>query len=102
MIPDADDFISAVLDVVDSIPAGRVMTYGDVAAVLGSRAARGVGRVMAQHSHEAHWWRVVRASGHTAHGLEEEALGHFRSEGTPLLETADGYRVNLRLARWMP
>ena len=102
MIPDADDFTSAVLDVVDSIPAGRVMTYGDVAAVLGSRAARGVGRVMAQHGDSVPWWRVVRATGRTAEGLEQRALSHFRAEGTPLLETDYGYRVNLRLARWMP
>ena len=30
------DFISRVLDVVASIPPGRVMTYGDVAAAIGS------------------------------------------------------------------
>lgn len=102
MIPNADDFTSAVLDVVDSIPSGRVMTYGDVAAVLGSRAARGVGRVMAMHGDDVPWWRVVRASGYAAVGKEERALSHFRSEGTPLVETADGYRVNLRQARYLP
>jgi alkylated DNA nucleotide flippase Atl1 len=102
MIPDADDFTSAVLDVVDSIPAGRVMTYGDVAAVLGSRAARGVGRVMAQHGDHVPWWRVVLASGRAAHGLEQRALSHFRSEGTPILPTDDGYRVDLRKARYLP
>jgi alkylated DNA nucleotide flippase Atl1 len=102
MIPDADDFTSAVLDVVDSIPAGRVMTYGDVAAVLGSRAARGVGRVMAHHGHNVPWWRVVRATGRTADGLEQRALSHFRSEGTPLVQTDYGYRVDLRQARYLP
>src|SRR6185437_3641926 len=29
--PPVDDFASSVLDVVDSIPPGRVMSYGDIA-----------------------------------------------------------------------
>jgi alkylated DNA nucleotide flippase Atl1 len=35
-----DDFVGGVLDVVASIPAGRVMSYGQVAATIGSRSAR--------------------------------------------------------------
>ncbi|WP_167042986.1 MGMT family protein [Salinibacterium sp. ZJ454] len=96
------DFATQVLQVVDSIPSGRVMTYGDVAAVLGSRAARTVGQVMAYHGHEVPWWRVVRASGHVAPGHEDRAIEHFRAEGTPIVETSVGYRVNLRMARYLP
>ncbi|NUT59201.1 MAG: DNA-binding protein, partial [Agromyces sp.] len=33
-------FVEAVLAIVDDIPPGCVATYGDVAAVLGSRGAR--------------------------------------------------------------
>ncbi len=33
--PPVDDFASSVLDVVDSIPPGRVMSYGDIAEYLG-------------------------------------------------------------------
>lgn len=96
------DFAEAVLDIVTAIPPGAVMTYGDVAAVLGSRAARAVGNVLAWHGSDVPWWRVVRASGHPAVGHEDRALVHFRAEGTPLLATPDGYRVNLRLARRLP
>jgi Predicted methylated DNA-protein cysteine methyltransferase len=96
------DFVEAVLDVVAAIPPGSVMTYGDVAAVLGSRAARAVGNVMALYGAEVPWWRVIRASGHAAAGHEERAFEHFRAEGTPLVTTSDGYRVNLRLARHLP
>ena len=32
--PPVDDFASSVLDVVDSIPPGRVMSYGDIAEYL--------------------------------------------------------------------
>ncbi len=35
MTPPLDDFASRVLDVVDSIPPGRVMSYGDIAEYLG-------------------------------------------------------------------
>lgn len=96
------DFTTAVLEVVETIPAGLVMTYGDVAAVLGSRAARAVGQVMARAGHSVPWWRVVRASGHPAQGHEDDALARLRAEGAPIIDTADGGRVNLRLARFEP
>lgn len=96
------DFVEAVLAVVADIPAGRVMTYGDVAAVLGSRAARAVGNVMSWYGSDVPWWRVIRASGLPPIAHEEQALPHYEAEGTPLSPTADGYRVNLRVARYDP
>ena len=113
------DFAGAVLLVVAEIPSGRVMTYGDVAAELGSRGARAVGRVMATEGSGVPWWRVVRADGRPPTGHEVEALTHYRAEGTPLsaapgtaLGTAPGtpstataphaYRLDLCAARWMP
>jgi alkylated DNA nucleotide flippase Atl1 len=98
-------FVQAVLEIVDAIPAGRVMTYGDVAAALGSRAARVVGQTMAQFGSDAPWWRVVRASGLPPVGHEERALEHYRAEQTPLVRPAQpdaAYRVDLSLARWRP
>ncbi len=96
-----EDFVAAVLDVVASIPEGRVMSYGDVAATIGSRAARGVGQVMAYYGSEVPWWRVVRASGHPPVCHEGRALEHYRTEGTPLRWSRDGsdYRIDLALAR---
>ena len=97
------DFITDVLDVVASIPPGRVMTYGDVAATVGSRAARGVGTVMSHYGSDVAWWRVIRADGHPAPGHEARALEHYRAEGTPLLVSAEGgYRVDLAAARNRP
>jgi alkylated DNA nucleotide flippase Atl1 len=95
----ADTFIERVLVVVDAIPPGRVMTYGDVAAVLGSRAARMVGQVMAYYGERVPWWRVVRASGHPPLNHERIALQHYRAEGTPLRTAGSTYRVDLRAAR---
>lgn len=95
------DFVTRVLDVVASIPAGRVMTYGDVAAALGSRAARAVGQVMAHYGSEVPWWRVVRSGGHPAIGHEALALERFRDESTPLTWSgAETFRVDLSRARY--
>lgn len=100
----SDDFTSRVLEVVAAIPSGHAMAYGDVAAAIGSRAARGVGQVMAYAGGEVPWWRVVRASGHPAVDHEARALEHYRAEGTPLRWSRDGtvFRVDLAVAGWMP
>ena len=98
----SEDFVSRVLEVVSSIPDGAVMTYGDVASALGSRAARAVGQVMAYYGSDVPWWRVVRASGHPAADHEARALEHFRAEGTPLRWSGDVFRVDLAAARYTP
>ncbi len=88
----------AILACVAAIPAGRVMTYGDVAEFVGSRAARMVGRVLAMSDDEPGlpWHRVVRADGRTAEHLRVEQLQRLRSEGVPIT----GDRIDLRAARW--
>jgi alkylated DNA nucleotide flippase Atl1 len=92
-----------VLDVVASIPPGRVMTYGGVAAVLGSRGARMVGQIMAYYGSEVPWWRVVRAGGLGPSGHEAIAYEHYLEEGTPLRVAIPGsYRIDLRRALWSP
>lgn len=99
----SDDFVGRVLELVETIPAGTVMSYGDVAAALGSRASRAVGQVMAYAGSEVPWWRVIRASGHPPQNHSQQALEHYREEGTPLRWARDGgYRVDLALARHHP
>ena len=98
----SEDFVSRVIEVVESIPPGHVMAYGDVAAAIGSRAARGVGQVMAYYGDNLPWWRVIRASGQPPLCHDDEALPHYEEEGTPLVPTASGYRIDLRLARHRP
>jgi len=100
--PERRDFIDHVLDVVHAIPPGRVMTYGDVAATLGSAGARAVGQVMARYGSEAPWWRVIRAGGLPPRGLEDRALVHYRAEKTPLRGPRTNYRVELARARHRP
>ncbi|WP_245631555.1 MGMT family protein [Curtobacterium ammoniigenes] len=97
-----EDFGAAVAHVVRSIPPGRVMSYGDVAAALGSRAARQVGNVMAFEGADLPWWRVVRSAGLPPQGHEAAALAEYRSEGTPLRYTGSAWRLDMRRARWSP
>lgn len=103
VVPDRG-FAEAVLGVVDSIPAGHVMSYGDVAAALGSRAARAVGQVMAYYGESSPWWRVLRAGGHPPRGHELRARAYYEAEGTPLVHTSTeaGYRVDFARARFRP
>ena len=79
------EFADDVLEVVDTIPEGKVMTYGDIAELLGRGGARGVGNVMARYGSDVPWWRVIRSGGYFPQGLEDEALAHYREEGTPLV-----------------
>ncbi len=85
-----------VLDAVDRIPAGRVLTYGDVAEMVGRGGPRGVGSVLASWGREVPWWRVVLASGHPAPSDPAGALSQLRAEGCP----TRGERVDLDRARW--
>jgi alkylated DNA nucleotide flippase Atl1 len=100
--PAMSGYVSRVLDVAESIPAGRVMSYGDIAEYLGEGGPRQVGRVMALWGGGVPWWRVVHADGQLLCGHEREALGHYRREGTPLRAGADGerHRLNMTKARW--
>ncbi len=97
---DRPDFVDHVLEVVRAIPPGRVMTYGDVAATLGSRGARAVGQIMARYGSDVPWWRVIRAGGYPPRGHESRARSFYLAEGTPLRGTADSYRVDLAVARY--
>jgi alkylated DNA nucleotide flippase Atl1 len=96
------DFASRVLDVVEAIPPGQVMSYGDVAEYLGEGGPRQVGRVMALWGGGVAWWRVIHADGSLLAGHERAALARYRDEGTPMRPGQDGRpgRVNMRLARW--
>lgn len=75
------------------------MSYGAVAACLGTRGARPVGAVLARWGHEVPWHRVVQANG-TPHGRGDEALSRLAGENVPL--SADGRRVRMERAAWAP
>lgn len=94
-LPPLPEHVELVLDVVDAIPEGCVLAYGDVARLVGRGGPRQVGRVMAHYGSLTCWWRVLRADGRPPPGHEREALAHYRREGTPLR----GERVDMARAR---
>ncbi|CAH2713904.1 DNA base-flipping protein [Neobacillus rhizosphaerae] len=62
-------FTEAVVEIIRNIPAGRVMTYGQIAGLAGSpRAARQVVRILHSMSraHRLPWHRVINAKGQIA------------------------------------
>ncbi|MEA5453149.1 MGMT family protein [Sinomonas sp. JGH33] len=99
-----DEYVEAVLAVVDLVPPGTVLAYGDVAELLGAGGPRQVGSVMAHHGGQVAWWRVIKASGGAPEGHEREALARYIDEGTPLRGKpgAGAWRVDMGRARWAP
>jgi len=94
-------FAEAVLDIVDQIPAGMVLAYGDVAELLGQGGPRQIGSVLSRYGSSVTWWRVIRASGEAPEGLQDEALAHWRTEGTAMAAgQRAGRRVDMTRARW--
>jgi len=85
-----------ILACVESIPPGRVMTYGDVAEYVGSRTPRQVGRVLAEDGGTVPWHRVLHADGTCAPHLYDEQRQRLIAEGVRFT----GHRVDLRAYRW--
>jgi alkylated DNA nucleotide flippase Atl1 len=106
------EFVDQVMRMVQAIPPGRVMTYGDIAAVLTARAERAgltevygprmVGFVLSRFGGTLPWWRVIRSTGHPPRFHQERALPFYRAEGTPLIGPNEAYRIDLRRARFDP
>ena len=94
------ELINAVLALVDTIPSGRVATYGQLACLIGRpKNARLVGKILSQSDlyggiHPCH--RVVNAAGRLAPGWEDQR--HLLwAEGVNL--KANGC-VNLKHYQW--
>jgi methylated-DNA-protein-cysteine methyltransferase related protein len=89
-------FAEKILACIESIPPGRVMTYGDVAEFVGVRSARTVGRVLARDDGSVPWHRVLRADGSLAEHLYTEQRQRLLAEGVRFR----GDRVDLAAFRW--
>jgi alkylated DNA nucleotide flippase Atl1 len=92
----ADALAQRILACVESIPAGRVMTYGDIAEFVGASSPRIVGRVLALDDGSVPWHRVLRANGSLAEHLYTEQRQRLLSEGVRFR----GERVELASFRW--
>lgn len=76
-------FTLKVVQIIRSIPSGRVMTYGQVARLAGNpRAARQVARILhsLSRTEQLPWHRVLNAKGEISLEGEEQQLA-LEAEG---------------------
>jgi alkylated DNA nucleotide flippase Atl1 len=79
------DFRRAVVEVLDRLAAGDVVTYGEVATEAGFPGrARAVGHLLATDGDGYPWWRVVTSSGRLVPGHETEHAARLAAEGVTL------------------
>ena len=94
-------FTQRVLSTLSRIPAGRVATYGDLAALSGRpRAARAVGAIMrAAPQRGLPYHRVVGSNGALGGygGQSDVKAGLLRAEGLVVRGTRI---INFRACRW--
>lgn len=98
-------FYDRVYGYVRSVPAGRIVTYGQVALELGSPgSARAVGYALhyLPGTSDVPWWRVVNASGGISLGSRGAAADEQRErlEAEGVVFGLEG-RVRLREFRWI-
>ena len=79
----------AVYDLVSDIPSGKVVTYGQLATLLGnSRAARGIGKVLNQNPRPiiVPCHRVVCSDGHVGGYMygKNQKVSLLLKEGIPI------------------
>lgn len=96
------DFKLRVEELVAQIPKGKVMTYGQLAALCGSpRAARIVGGIAHFGDPGLPWQRVVNKEGGLASGYPGGKSGHqevLEQEGYSVKD----YSVNVKELLWWP
>ncbi|MEE3421081.1 MAG: MGMT family protein [Lachnospiraceae bacterium] len=92
-------FFDQVYAIVRCIPEGKVVSYGQIAKMLGRpRGARVVGWAMRKCPDDCPWQRVVRDDGTIAGGeMASLRQAMLVQEGVPF--TRDG-RVDMEKCRW--
>jgi alkylated DNA nucleotide flippase Atl1 len=99
---DPQEYVEAVLALVERIPRGRVMSYGAIAECLRDRFGRGsarrVGTIMAHWGGAVPWHRVVASNGRLPPGHEVSARSRLRAEGVAFR----GDHVAMADCAWWP
>ncbi|GBC93428.1 DNA base-flipping protein [bacterium HR15] len=91
-----------VYALVRRVPAGRVVSYGQIAEQVPPITARQVGRWMAFAPDDVPWWRVVGADGTLCIARRDPMLAqlqraYLESEGVPFDDTG---RVCMAQCQW--
>ena len=97
------NFRERVEMLVAQIPQGRVMTYGQLAALCGNaRAARIVGGIAHFGDLDLPWQRVVNKQGGLAAGYPGGRHGHRSALEAEGYEVSEGYQINVVKLLWWP
>ena len=99
-----EEFKLKVYDVVAQIPKGKVMSYGQVAALAGAAwAAWEVGQVAHTGPSDLPWQRVVNKNGGLARGYTPGGYeAHKRDLEKDGVEVSPEYTVDIERLRWQP
>jgi methylated-DNA-protein-cysteine methyltransferase-like protein len=90
--PVDDVVVERVLRAVEQVPRGRVVSYGDVAALVGI-GPRQVGTIMRLYGSNVTWWRVTSSSGDLPVPLMDEVRERWATEGILLKPNGRGCRI---------
>lgn len=95
-----EDFTEKVINAILEIPAGRVASYGQIAAIAGNqRGARQVGRILHSMSakYDLPWQRVVNAQGYIVLFKADRQRELLEKEG---VEVDSRGRIDMEKFRW--
>src|ERR1700733_3112868 len=96
-------FRQSVEALVAQIPKGRVMTYGQLAALCGNaRAARIVGGIAHFGDPDLPWQRVVNKQGGLATGYPGGRAGHKQVLEAEGVAVSDDLKVDVDTLLWWP
>ncbi|MFC7486933.1 MGMT family protein [Knoellia sp. CPCC 206453] len=84
--------IERVLTLVELVPRGRVVSYGDLGKMVGI-GPRQVGSFMRHHSEGLTWWRITNAAGDLPAPLLAQARPHWADEGILVKRNGLGCRI---------
>ncbi len=97
------DFRQQVEALVQQIPYGRVMTYGQIAALCGyPRAARIVGGIAHFGNSDLPWQRVVNKHGGLASGYPGGRAGHKQVLEAEGITVSDDFKIAIKELIWWP
>ena len=87
-----DVLVERVLRAVEVVPRGRVVTYGDIADLVGT-GPRLVGWIMGTWGSSVTWWRVVNANGDLPDFHLRRAHEEWILEGIAIKPSGRGCRI---------
>lgn len=97
------NFTTKVYEVVAQIPTGRVMTYGQIAALCGSaRAARIVGGIAHYGDPNLPWHRVVNKNGVLASGFPGGRAAQAALLASENISSDSNFKIDVHTLIWHP